>query len=152
MTDLSRYHRYLKECASTLAAHLQLAREGGFSLGVKLVRGAYINSDPRHLIHDTKEDTDRAFDDAASMLATQHVGDAAAPTVSLVLASHNKASMDMMRDLRRGQMRQGLPLTDVVYAQLMGMADELSLTLMQKKSVRPHCSLSLSFSFKLPSS
>ena len=102
---------------------------------MKLVRGAYIHSDPRHLIHDTKEETDQAFNAAARMLATQHVGDPAAPKVGLVLASHNKASMDMMRELRREQIKYGEPLADVVYAQLMGMADELSLTLMEKKSV-----------------
>lgn len=121
--------RYLKESTANLASHLALARSRNFALGAKLVRGAYINSDPRHLIHDTKADTDKAFDDAARMLATLHVTDAGAPKVGMVLASHNKESTDMVRDLRREQMRMGLPLGDVDYAQLMGMADELSLGL-----------------------
>lgn len=132
---LTRY-RYLKESTATLAEHLQLAEKNNFALGVKLVRGAYIKSDPRHLIHDTKQDTDKAFDDASYMLATQHLNNnPAAPKVGIILASHNKESMDMMRKLRREQVQNGLPLADVVYAQLMGMADELSMGLTQKSPV-----------------
>ncbi|KAL1952570.1 hypothetical protein VTO42DRAFT_4809 [Malbranchea cinnamomea] len=41
-----------------------------------------------------------------------------------------------MRELRREQVRLGQPLADVVYAQLMGMADELSLSLTQRTD--PH--------------
>ncbi|EAS28609.3 uncharacterized protein CIMG_09813 [Coccidioides immitis RS] len=126
------YQMYLKESTATLESHLRMAQEGKFSLGVKLVRGAYINSDPRHLIHDTKEDTDRAFNNAAVMLATQHIDNPSAPKIGLVLASHNKESTEMMRELRQEQLRRGLPLADVVYAQLMGMADELSMSLTQK--------------------
>lgn len=127
------YQMYLKESSATLAAHLQRAKTRGFNLGVKLVRGAYINTDPRHLIHDTKEDTDRAFDKAALMLASQHIDNPSAPKVGLVLASHNKESTENMRELRKEQIRNGLPLADVVYSQLFGMADELSLSLTQDK-------------------
>ncbi|KAI1912818.1 proline dehydrogenase [Ophidiomyces ophidiicola] len=126
------YQMYLKESTATLASHLHASRQGKFNLGVKLVRGAYINSDPRHLIHDTKEDTDAAYDSAAHMLATQHITDPSGPKIGLVLASHNKQSMKRMRELRQEQLRRGLPLADVVYAQLMGMADELSMSLTQK--------------------
>lgn len=112
-----------------------MAQEGNFNLGVKLVRGAYIHSDPRHLIHDTKADTDKAYDDAALMLATQHIDNPTAPKIGLVLASHNKESMNKMRELRREQLRRGLPQADVAYAQLMGMADELSMSLTQKTPV-----------------
>jgi hypothetical protein len=125
----------LKESESVLASHIKQARAGGFGLGVKLVRGAYINSDPRHLIHDSKAATDAAFDNAAHMLATLYVDDSTAPKIGLVLASHNKPSMEKMRALRKNQARRGLPLADVVYAQLMGMADELSLSLARPTEV-----------------
>ncbi|EEP79882.1 predicted protein [Uncinocarpus reesii 1704] len=126
------YQMYLKESMATLRSHLQMAEQGKFNLGVKLVRGAYIHSDPRHLIHDTKADTDRAFDNAALMLATRHIENPAGPKIGLVLASHNKESTFKMRELRQEQLKRGLPLADVVYAQLMGMADELSMSLTQK--------------------
>jgi proline dehydrogenase len=56
------YQAYLKATPSVLASHLAAAEKDGFTLGVKLVRGAYLGSDPRHLIHDTKNDTDRSYD------------------------------------------------------------------------------------------
>ena len=56
------YQCYLKAAAQILAEHLSLARKEGFILGVKLVRGAYLASDPRHLLHDTKTDTDMTYD------------------------------------------------------------------------------------------
>ncbi|KAM5433508.1 proline dehydrogenase [Microsporum ferrugineum] len=128
------YQMYLKDSPATLAMHLQRAKDEGFTLGVKLVRGAYINSDPRHVIFDTKEQTDNAFDEAARMLATQHIDDHSAPKISLVLASHNKESTSKIRALRQEQIRHGLPLADVIYSQLMGMADELSMSITQSTS------------------
>ncbi|EDN05365.1 predicted protein [Histoplasma mississippiense (nom. inval.)] len=100
---------------------------------LEAVRGAYLKSDPRHLIHDTREDTDRAYNDAAHMLATQHLSGPSAPKVGLVLATHNAQSVEMMRKLRQEQLKEQLPLAEVVYSQLMGMADELSLNLIQKR-------------------
>ncbi|KAK2808801.1 hypothetical protein FQN49_008680, partial [Arthroderma sp. PD_2] len=77
------------------------------------------------------EDTDNAFDEAARLLATQHIDDHSAPKISLVLASHNKESTSKIRALRQDQIRHGLPLADVIYSQLMGMADELSMSITQ---------------------
>ncbi|PGH17450.1 hypothetical protein AJ80_04820 [Polytolypa hystricis UAMH7299] len=131
------YQMYLKESTAILDAHLQFAEENGFNLGIKLVRGAYIGSDPRQLIHDTKESTDNAYDTAARMLATRHVENPSCTKIGLVLATHNAESIKKMRDLRQQQLRSGLRLTDLVYAQLMGMADELSLSLTEKRSDLP---------------
>lgn len=107
----------------------------GFGFGVKLVRGAYIHSDPRHLIHDTKSETDAAYDEAASMLATHHITNPRGPKISTILATHNRNSIERMRDIRQKQLHDKLPLGDVAYAQLMGMADELSLSLTQPREV-----------------
>lgn len=117
-----------------------MAEKEGFNLGVKLVRGAYINSDPRHLIHDTQEDTNNAYDDAAAKLATYHLRNAGqGPEIGLVLATHNKESIKKMRELRRQQFMKGEKMSEVVYAQLMGMADELSLSLTMRDPVSCHC-------------
>lgn len=56
------YQAYLKSTPDTIATHLRLASDEGFTLGLKLVRGAYMGSDPRHLIHDNKSDTDTTYD------------------------------------------------------------------------------------------
>lgn len=52
------HQAYLKSTPDTLAEHLQIARNEKFTLGLKLVRGAYIASGHRVLIQST-EGTER---------------------------------------------------------------------------------------------
>src|SRR3954447_24095398 len=49
---------YLKGSNANLDRHLTLAAQEGWTLGIKLVRGAYIEHETRSLIHDTQKDTD----------------------------------------------------------------------------------------------
>jgi len=135
------YQAYLKACPQVLANHLAAAKKGGFVLGVKLVRGAYLGSDPRHLIHDTKADTDRHYDGIAEALckrsyssilpATSGGENAEFPDVNLVLAGHNITSVRKIQALRRAQKEAGEKRIDLIYAQLQGMADEVSCELVQ---------------------
>ncbi|KAF2086438.1 FAD-linked oxidoreductase [Saccharata proteae CBS 121410] len=127
------YQMYLKQSPTVLRTHLSHAQTRNFNFGAKIVRGAYIGSDPRHAIHDTKADTDRAYNDAGRMLATYHLSSVPNPVkIGIVLASHNKESVELMRALRQEQEDQGVPVADVTYSQLMGMADDLSLSLTEK--------------------
>jgi proline dehydrogenase len=132
------YQAYLKATPHTLTQHLLAAREGNFTLGVKLVRGAYLGSDPRHLIHDSKSDTDACYDGiAGALLRREWIGplqipanvnakDADVfPNVNMVLASHNRESVLKARSLIDG----GNDKTEVAFAQLQGMADEVSCEL-----------------------
>ncbi|KAK2778813.1 proline oxidase [Colletotrichum kahawae] len=128
------YQAYLKSTPQTLRRHLMIARGGGFTLGVKLVRGAYINSDPRHLIHDTKADTDAAYDGIAQCLLKRQWseilrGDSQMPLVCLVLASHNVESVRKARAICDA----GEAKIQMAFAQLQGMADEVSCELVSKK-------------------
>jgi len=131
------YQAYLKATPTTLSRHLAAASQGGFTLGVKLVRGAYLGSDPRHLIHDTKADTDSAYDSIAEALMKQQwktplqpsSSDRTSspfPNVALVLATHNRESVLKGRTL----LSEGGIKTDVAFAQLQGMADEVSCELL----------------------
>ncbi|KAK4249002.1 FAD-linked oxidoreductase-like protein [Corynascus novoguineensis] len=134
------YQAYLKATPSTLSRHLAAAREGGFALGVKLVRGAYLGSDPRHLIHGTKADTDAAYDGLAEALLRRRWNgqlrpqsesgeNAAFPSVSVVLATHNRESvLRAQAILSEGNADH----TDVAFAQLQGMADEVSCELVTR--------------------
>jgi proline dehydrogenase len=124
------YQAYLKSTPSTLAAHLGAARDGDFTLGVKLVRGAYLGSDPRGLIRDRKEDTDAAYDSIARSVLTAEwgdvlVGSGSFPHTSLVLATHNAQSVQLARGIYEASPTK----TDVAFAQLQGMADEVSCAL-----------------------
>ncbi|KAG7102779.1 proline dehydrogenase like protein [Verticillium longisporum] len=122
------YQAYLKSTPATLTRHLLTAQEQGFTLGVKLVRGAYLGSDPRHLINDTKDETDAAYDDMAEGMLRQQWGgrlraSGSFPPVSLVVASHNVDSVRRARALvETGQAR-----IEVAFGQLQGMADELGV-------------------------
>lgn len=136
------YQAYLKSTPTTLASHLAAARKDGFTVGVKLVRGAYLGSDPRELIHDTKADTDACYNGIAKSLITRSYGDVLRPAdsveqdhpfppVNVVLAGHNQQSVQKALALRTAQVEKGEQLTDLVYAQLQGMADEISCELVR---------------------
>ncbi|KAL5594823.1 uncharacterized protein BROUX77_008170 [Berkeleyomyces rouxiae] len=125
------YQAYLKRAPVVLQSHLEIAAKEGFVAGVKLVRGAYLGSDPRHLIHDTKEDTDECYNSLAKSVLRQEwsepmPGKGTFPKTSMVLASHNADSVRFARTL----MAQGEAKTRVAFAQLQGMADEVSCELL----------------------
>ncbi|KAI0444395.1 proline dehydrogenase [Xylaria telfairii] len=122
------YQAYLKATPALLGSHLAAASKEGFTLGAKLVRGAYLGSDPRHVIHDTKADTDASYDSIASSLITRQWGpilqqNVAFPQVSILLGSHNLASVQKARKLYASPESAG---TELAIAQLQGMADEVS--------------------------
>jgi proline dehydrogenase len=141
------YQAYLKATPSVLASHLAAARRDGFTLGVKLVRGAYLGLDPRHLIHNTKADTDAAYNGIAESLALRSYGsilrpaegekEARFPEVNVVLAGHNHTSVRKVQALRTAQTEKGEKQTELVYAQLQGMADEVSCELVQAAMAEP---------------
>lgn len=138
------YQMYLKSTTNTLGRHMRQAARDGHILGVKIVRGAYMNSEPRELIHDSKEDTDSAYDNSVkAMLEARHVNqnsneseldtDTRPPTVDLFIASHNKNSALSALQWHQKRLSQGLPTVNKIqYGQLLGMADEVSCGLLQK--------------------
>ncbi|KAL8285992.1 hypothetical protein RB600_010118 [Gaeumannomyces tritici] len=134
------YQAYLKATPRVLSAHLGAASRGGFALGVKLVRGAYLGSDPRHLMHDSKADTDAAYDGIAEAVLTRQwsgplagagSGGVGFPVVDMVLASHNAESVRKGRAIVEGGRARA---TDVAFAQLQGMADEVSCELVASRA------------------
>ena len=73
-TIYNTYQAYLKETSAVIFQHMAEAEKHNFTLGLKLVRGAYILSENRALIHDTKEDTDKAYDTIAQGALRQQLG------------------------------------------------------------------------------
>ncbi|KAJ5772418.1 hypothetical protein N7520_002947 [Penicillium odoratum] len=131
------YQAYLKSTPATIEKHLTAAQKEGFTLGLKLVRGAYIASDERALIHDTKQDTDNAYNGIAQGALKQTLGkfgvETAFPSVNLFLASHNKESVVDAHRLHKQRTAAGLPTVPVRFGQLHGMSDEVSFSLLQLK-------------------
>lgn len=137
------YQAYLKSTPATLSAHLAAAATEGFTLGVKLVRGAYLGADPRHIIHDTKADTDNAYNGIAASLICRTWGsvlkapagqDVKFPRVSVMLGSHNLESVRRARAIRDSE--QADRDTELAIAQLQGMADEVSCELVHASRER----------------
>ncbi|KAL0475547.1 FAD-linked oxidoreductase-like protein [Neurospora intermedia] len=138
------YQAYLKSTPATLSKHLAIAASEGFTLGVKLVRGAYLGADPRHLICDTKADTDGQYDGIAEALLRKtwsgplqppapQSGSAEKemtnfPDVGVVLATHNRESVLKGKALLDSGVAK-LGYEQVAFAQLQGMADEVSCEL-----------------------
>ena len=129
------YQAYLKQAAGTLAAHLAIAKEEGFTLGIKLVRGAYLATEKRELIWPSIEATHRNYDEImAALLRRQYnavlqpadAGEVAMPEINVVLATHNAATVTKARALREEQRARGEARVPLVFAQLQGMADEVS--------------------------
>lgn len=139
----STYQAYFQSTPSVLASHLVDAKTNDYSLGVKLVRGAYLYSEPKHLIHPSKQATDIAYDSLVENLLKQKYGGilrppdsflASFPPIAIVLASHNAESVRKAQKLRNVQLAQTSSpdtLPDLCYAQLQGMADEISCELVQ---------------------
>jgi hypothetical protein len=133
------YQAYLKQTPRVVADHLKLANEESFTLGLKLVRGAYILSDNRSLIHDTKQETDDAYNSIATGALKKQIGEFGAegsqsfPSVNLFLASHNKSSVLEAHRLHQNRIKNGLPTIPVGYGQLHGMSDEVSFLLLSEK-------------------
>ncbi|EFJ24729.1 hypothetical protein SELMODRAFT_100996 [Selaginella moellendorffii] len=125
---------YLKDSLSRLEMVVHETTKRGIPFGVKLVRGAYLSRETALAkvlgvpspIHASIQDTHRCYDRCAAFMLEQ----ASRGHGSIVLATHNfesgKAAAHKSEELgmRRGDLR-------VHFAQLKGMADGLSLSLVQ---------------------
>jgi proline dehydrogenase len=130
------FQAYLKSTRTRIAQHLELAKKEDWLLGIKLVRGAYIALEARHLIHDTKAETDDAYNSIAQDLLSHSFPptinhSSHFPQVYLFLAGHNAHSVQKAYNLHRSRVLAGLPTIPLEFGQLQGMADEVSCGLLQ---------------------
>jgi proline dehydrogenase len=131
------FQAYLKSTPANVLMHLRLAQEEGWVLGIKLVRGAYIATEQRDLIHDTIEDTHAAYDGIVKSLLTQDYPGISTtngkpyPKATLFVASHNESSVQLAYRTQMSLLLAKKPTIEISYGQLQGMADELSCTLLQ---------------------
>jgi proline dehydrogenase len=134
---------YLKQSRPKLKAQIAAARQEGWTLAIKLVRGAYIDSDPRELIHDTKDDTDASYNGIVHDLLSGNpeLGfssssstsiQASTPKIHLFLAGHNPTSVNAAIDLMQTLSAAGKLKVKPEFGQLQGMADELGCSVLQR--------------------
>uniref|UniRef100_A0A674P908 Proline dehydrogenase n=1 Tax=Takifugu rubripes TaxID=31033 RepID=A0A674P908_TAKRU len=133
------YQCYLKESKSLVLEALRLSQDEGFCLGVKLVRGAYMDKertlaekegrpDP---VHTSWEDTNESYNACLNIML-----DAISQTPEryrIIVASHNEESIRLAgtRIAELGIDKDG---GAVCFGQLLGMCDHVSLTLVKPKS------------------
>lgn len=127
---------YLKDSRDNVKKHLAKAQAEGWALGIKLVRGAYINSEPRHLIHDTKANTDANYDSIVhDLLSGSNLGfaeDKHPRDVHLFVAGHNPDSVAKAMDLIQVLYAEGKLKTMPDFGQLQGMGDVLGCKVLQQ--------------------
>jgi len=110
----------------------EAARERGFVLGAKIVRGAYMEKERKRAaekgypspIQPSKEATDRDYNEALKY-AIDHI-----EGIGLIVASHNEYSNLLATQLMQ---QQGLPFNHhhIHFSQLYGMSDSITYNLAQ---------------------
>lgn len=121
---------YRKDRLQFLKESRRAATEGGYLLGVKLVRGAYMEKEREAAeelgyespIHDSKKETDDAYDTAVEY-CVKHLD-----RVSMVAGTHNEASTQRLARLMF-EKRIMPDHNHIYFSQLYGMSDNLSYVL-----------------------
>lgn len=124
------YQMYRTSSMENLIHDYRDAEQGGYYIGAKLVRGAYMEKERDRAealgypspIHPNKEATDRAFNEALAF-CVDHID-----RVSVMCGSHNEQSSGLLVSLMDGK---GLQPSDprIWFAQLYGMSDHISFNL-----------------------
>jgi len=134
---------YLQHSLEFLKGELALAEQEGYQVAMKLVRGAYIHSEPDrwNVIHRTKAESDASYNAGVDLMLNHLMADWKAgnhppkgPVSRLVVASHNLNSCDRVAERIQREVPE-LNLADnedVVFGQLMGMNDDQSTDLSQR--------------------
>lgn len=154
------YQCYLRSAPQRLARDLAIAEREGFTLGVKLVRGAYLATEVKTELCRSKEETDAQYDDMVSSVLNKTYNDVVKPEssnnstypgVSLVIACHNMPSVKKALAIRARQSAQGTPLVPCAFAQLQGMADDISCELVKTAKEGPFADAAEPRTFKFTS-
>ncbi len=127
---INTYQMYRKDRLDTLQEDIHYSKSKGFYLGVKLVRGAYMEKErDRALsgnytspIHENKKDTDNHFNKALELCLKD------IDTISLIAGTHNLESCYYLASLiEEKNLSRNHP--HIYFSQLLGMSDPISFNL-----------------------
>ncbi|KAK2820335.1 hypothetical protein Q5P01_023294 [Channa striata] len=128
------YQCYLKESRALLSEALRLSKTEGFCLGVKLVRGAYMDKERKLAekkgcpdpVHQSWEDTNDSYNGSLNLLL--EVIAQKPECYRIIVATHNEESV---RRAAKRMEELGIDKDggSVCFGQLLGMCDHVSLTL-----------------------
>ncbi|KAM0438588.1 hypothetical protein ACHAPT_001340 [Fusarium lateritium] len=129
---LNTVQAYLKNSRPNILYHLKTAQNQDWTLGIKLVRGAYIETDDRSKIHDTKADTDASYNGIVQDLLQRSfdgIEGTDFPELQLFVAGHNIETIRKVAALHRRLVLEGRNPGRLEFGQLQGMADEVTMEL-----------------------
>ncbi|SCV00717.1 LAME_0G11562g1_1 [Lachancea meyersii CBS 8951] len=119
---------YLQDSGADLQKDYQLAESEGYKLGLKIVRGAYIHSEPNRasIIFPDQAGTDKNFNSIMSTVITDLLAKGQDSIYGhLVVASHNYQSQKLATQMLSGQ-EEKIGKANVVLGQLLGMSDNVT--------------------------
>lgn len=128
---IGTWQLYLTDSAADLAKDYERAEKGGYRLGLKIVRGAYIHSEPQRdtIIFSDQEGTDKNYNSVMTKVISDLLDKGEKSTYGhLVVASHNYKSQMLatkMLEAKDGSVGKA----NVVLGQLLGMADNVTYDL-----------------------
>ncbi|CCF59625.1 hypothetical protein KAFR_0H02160 [Kazachstania africana CBS 2517] len=136
---IGTWQLYLKDSETHLKNEMKLAQLGGYKLGVKLVRGAYIHSEPNRseIIFSDKKETDDNYNNVMIDI----INDMCLNTVNsvfghLVIASHNYQSQLVASIFLKDYYLNNHLNANVIFAQLLGMGDNVTHELINYHNVK----------------
>lgn len=131
------YQCYLKESRSLLLEALKMAKTEGFCLGVKLVRGAYMDKERKLAqqegredpVHQCWEDTNDSYNGSLNVMLEAIWQKPS--NYRIIIATHNEESVRLAAK-RMDELGIDKDGGSVCFGQLLGMCDHVSLTLAQE--------------------
>lgn len=130
---LNTYQMYLKEGFYRLNTNLEKAKNEKFYLGIKLVRGAYMEKERERAfkynydspINPSKELTDLKYDNALELCLDNIT------SISLLVGTHNQKSIEFMTNLMdKNHLERNID--NIYFSQLFGMGDLISFNLSKR--------------------
>ncbi len=124
------YQLYRKDRLNYLKESFLNAQNKNYFLGAKLVRGAYMEKERKRAqelnypspIQDSKEATDKDYDEALNFCIEQH------PKIAICAGTHNEnSSMKLTRLMEKKQLQSSD--SRIYFSQLLGMSDHISYNL-----------------------
>lgn len=136
---IGTWQLYLSESMKHLEKDMELAKKFNYTLGLKIVRGAYIHSEPNRnsIIFNTKEGTDNNYNEIMLKIINDMVENGSKSVFShLVVASHNMDSQLQAANILNSLSPEHYARGNVTLGQLLGMADNVAFELVENNSMK----------------